>query len=180
MTKRRRIRKARRGSAMLVTLIIIGALLAGAGVLLSVQMAANRSSDLTRTGMTALYCAEAGLAAARDVVAENYVDWKTSLCGTATCTEPAWLSTGIDAKTNPKQHDLDGDGIADFTVWLRDNRDELTTANDPAVDTDLQVFIVSKCIKFPDTPKQVEELVLFSGGAECYPWQLGGCSGAGQ
>ncbi len=164
---------------MLVTLIIIGALLAGAGVLLSVQMASNRSADLTRTGMSALYCAEAGLAAARQVVAEHYMDWKAALCTTEVCTEPAWMSDGIDAKTFPNAHDLDGDGQADFTVWLRDNYDEFTT-NDPAVDTDLQVFLVSKCIKYPDTPKQVEELILFEGGVECYPWQLGGCSGGGQ
>ncbi len=164
---------------MLVTLIIIGALLAGAGVLLSVQMAANRSSDLSRSGMTSLYCAEAGLGAARQVVAEHYLDWKASLCTTATCTEPTWMSDGIDLKTFPKEHDLDGDGNADFTVWLRDNYDELA-ANDPAVDSDLQVYIVSKCIKFADTPKQVEELILFEGGIECYPWQLGGCTGGGQ
>lgn len=164
---------------MLVTLIIIGALLAGAGVLLSVQMASNRSSDLTRSGMSALYCAEAGLAAARQVVAENYMNWKAALCTTTTCTEPTWMVDGIDAKTFPKEHDLDGDGQADFTVWLRDNHDEFTT-NDPAVDSDLQVFLVSKCIKYTDTPKQVEELILFEGGTECYPGQLGGCSGGGQ
>jgi hypothetical protein len=164
---------------MLVTLIIIGALLAGAGVLLSVQMASNRSADLTRSGMTALYCAEAGLAAARQVVAENYIFWKEDLCDTAPCTEPTWMADGIDEKTFPKEHDLDGDGAADFTVWLRDNYDEFS-GNDPAKDSDLQVYIVSKCIKFPDTPKQVEELILFEGGIECYPWQLGGCSGGGQ
>lgn len=164
---------------MLVTLIIIGALMAGAGVLLSVQMASNRSSDLTRTGMTALYCAEAGLAVARQVVAEHYMDWKASLCNSTTCTEPTWMETGIDTKTFPNEHDLDGDGVGDFTVWLRDNYDELA-ANDPAVDSDLQVYIVSKCTKYPDTPKQVEELILFEGGVECYPWQQGGCSGGGQ
>lgn len=164
---------------MLVTLIIIGALLAGAGVLLSVQMASNRSSDLTRTGMSALYCAEAGLAAGRQAVAANYKDWKASLCTTTTCTEPTWLSDGIDAVTTPKGHDLDGDGVADFTVWVRDNYDELLSTNDPAVDSDLQIYIVSKCIKYSDTPKQVEELILFEGGIDCYPWQLGGCSGGG-
>jgi len=164
---------------MLVTLIIIGALLAGAGVLLSVQMASNRSSDLTRTGMSSLYCAEAGLAVARQVVAEHYMDWKAALCTTATCAEPAWMIAGIDSKTGGKEHDLDGDTVGDFTVWLRDNYDEMSS-NDPAVDSDLQVYIVAKCTKYADTPKQVEELILFEGGVECYPWQLGGCSGGGQ
>jgi hypothetical protein len=49
---------------MLVTLILITALLSGAAVLVSLQLSANRSTDLMRTGMSSLACAEAGLAAA--------------------------------------------------------------------------------------------------------------------
>lgn len=174
-----RRRRQQRGSAMLVTLIIIGALIAGAATLLSIQMASNRSSDLTRSGMTALYCAEAGLAAARPVIAAHYADWNAALCDptAGACTEPTWLSTEINATYGG--HDLDGDGLADFEVYLRDNYDEISVTAEPTVDHDLQVFVVSRCIKYADTPKQVEELVLFDGGAQCYGMQAGGCSGGG-
>jgi len=71
----RRGRIRQRGSAMLVTMIIISSLLAGAAVLVSMQLASNRSSDITRSGLSATYCAEAGLSAARSVVAANYNNW---------------------------------------------------------------------------------------------------------
>jgi hypothetical protein len=164
-------RNRQRGSAMLVTLIVIGALLAGAAVLASLQMASNRSTDLTRSGMSALYCAEAGLSAARPVVTAHYPDWASALdaSGQGTLTEPTWLSTGIGS------HDLDGDNVADFEVYIKDNGDEpAASADNPRLDNDLQIFIVSKCLKYPDTPKQVEELILFNGGTACNPEQLGG------
>lgn len=171
-----------RGSAMLVTLIIIAALLGGAAVLVSLQLASGRSSDLTRSGMSALYCAEAGLAAARPVVMTAYGQWNPSLeesapttntpAGLGLTTEPAWLATGIGS------HDLDGDGAADFEVYLYDNDDEQTPLpNDLSKDNDLQVFIVATCIKYADTPKQLRELLLYNGGASCFPWQSGGCGG---
>lgn len=177
----RRTRRSQRGSAMLVTLIIIGALLAGGAVLVSLQISSNRSTDLTRSGMTALYCAEAGLSAARPVVAQNYTPpgtttpdgWATAILasGGGSTAEPSWLA-GID-------HDLDNDGNADFIVYLKDNGDEPSGTDDPTIDHDLRVFIVSKCIKFPDTPKQVEELVQFTGGGTCMPDQAGGQDGNG-
>ena len=169
--RQRSARRQQRGSAMLVTLIVIGALLAGAAVLASLQMASNRSTDLTRTGMTALYCAEAGLSAARPVVAANYTSWASALTasGGGDKTEPAWLLAGIGS------HDLDGDGVGDFEVYIKDNGDEpAATTDDPQRDNDLQIFIVSKCVKFNDTPKQVEELILFNGGTACNPEQQGG------
>jgi hypothetical protein len=175
---------------MLVTLIIIISLLAGAAVVVSMQLGGTRSTDLAKTGMTATYCAEAGLAAAAPIVAQNYPLWNASLCtlrpttgltpattcglGAGTAAEPAWLSAAI----TPAGHDLDGDGQPDFYVYLVDNDDELApTANNPAIDQDLRIFIVSHCIKFPDAPKEVEELVQYSGGGTCYQSQLGGCGG---
>ena len=124
--------------------------------------------------MTALYCAEAGLTLSRSVVAANYVQWNVagSMC-TGPCTEPAWLAAGIGS------HDLDGDLQPDFEIYIRDNADEAPQPDDPAVDTDFQVFIVSKCIKYKDTPKQIEELVKYDGGSSCYDTQLGGCNGGG-
>ena len=169
-------RDRERGSAMLVTLILISALLAGAAVLAAMQLSSTKSSDITRTGMSSTYCAEAGLAAARSVVANYYTSWSSWLCtaaSTSSCTEPAALATAIGS------HDIDADGSNDFIVYLRDNDDELTTANNLAVDNDLRVFIVSRCTKYAENPKEVEELVQYSGGGTCYQSQQGGCWGNG-
>ena len=174
MTRHNRRRNREQGSAMLVTMIVIGALLAGGAVLVSVQMASNRSMDLTRSGMSALYCAEAGLSAARPVVANNYSQWATSLAASAggDLSEPGWLAAGIGS------HDLDG-GADDFRVYIKDNGDEGTGVNDPAVDADLQIYIVVDCLRYPDTPKEVSELVLYNGAVPCFPGQQGGCDGDG-
>ncbi len=180
MMRRSRVRQ--RGSAMLVTLIIIGALLAGAAVLVSVQLASNRSSDLTRSGMSALYCAEAGLSAARPFVALNYTlpgvasptGWGSALLasGSATpdLTEPDFIYNNITAAG----HDLDGDGNPDFEIYLKDNGDEGTGVDNQQADNDLQIFIVSKCIKYKDTPNEVQELIMFNGATSCNKEQIGG------
>ena len=153
---------------MLVAMILMAALLAGATVLVSLQMGSNRNTELTKTGITALYCAEAGLTAARTAVAANQSAWGTFL---GTGTEPTWLS-GI-----PK--DVNGDGSGpDFRVTLEDNFDE-TGTDAPTVDADGKVFVVSKCLLYPDTPREVRELIDFSSITHCYGAQRGGCGGNG-
>lgn len=151
---------------MLVTLIIISCLLAGAAVLVSMQLASTRSSDLTRSGMAALYCAEAGLTASRAEIAANRVNW---LANIGTGVEPSWLAS-VD-------HDLDDppDSIADFMVTLEDDDDD----TDPAVDSNDKIFLVSRCTKYTDTPKVVKELIEYIPTANCYPSQEGGCNGRG-
>lgn len=163
-----------RGSAMLVTLILIAALLAGASVLADLQLLSARSSGLVRTRTQALYCAEAGLAAAAPVVAANYAQWGTALAASGAATpdtsEPAWLAAGIGS------HDLDGDGVADFTVYLKDDADEVPPAsNDPTRDQNLRVYVVATCLHDAETPASVEELVQLAGGGTCYKSQIGGC-----
>ncbi len=169
-------RQLQRGSAMLVTMIIISALLAGAAVLVSMQMGSNKATDLERNGLAALYCAEAGLIASHNTVVNNYSSWNGSLCTTADalCTQPSWLGDTAFS------HDLDGDNVDDFEVYLRDDDDEVDpTANNPALDINNKIFIVSRCKKYPDTPKEVEELILYTPQANCYSGQQGGCNGRG-
>ena len=158
------MRGRERGSALLVTMIIIAALLAGAAVLVRMQMKQSQGSEMTRTTISALHCAEAGLTAARGVVMSNYAQWNASLGAT---TEPAWLA--------PVNHDIDGDNVADFQITLKDNDDD--TPNDLTRDNDLTVYILSTCTKFAGVYTQVAELVRFNGGGNCYQSQLGGCGG---
>ena len=158
-------RDRQRGSAMLITMVLITALLAGAAVLISLQAASNRSTDLTRAGISALYCAEAGLTATRAIIATNQPIWNNSL---GTGVEPAWLS-GVN-------HDVDGDGVGpDFTVTLEDNPDEPTPV--ATTDSDGRVFVVSKCLKYPDTPRTIKELVGFTQQSNYYNAQQGGGAG---
>ena len=186
-------RDRQRGSAMLVTMIVVVALLSGAAVLVSMQVASNRSADITRTGLTSLYCAEAGLDAARPLVASNFAGWSGNL---GTNIEPTWLNNGpgctvatpsgccvgvaCTTTTPPAlNHDIDGDGLPDFVITLVDNVDE--SPNNPAVDNDQSIFVVSTCInpRYPDVQKQIEELVYFSGGGTCYHSQQGNCANNG-
>ncbi len=160
----RRNQRTERGSAMLVTLIIIASLLAGAAVLVSMQLSSTRSSDLTRSGMASLYCAEAGLTATRTAVAANRTSWVGNI---GTGVEPSWLAS-ID-------HDLDGDTLPDFRVTLQDDDDDTDAVND----SNEKIFLVSRCIKYVDTQKVVMELIEYIPVANCYPSQEGGCNGRG-
>lgn len=165
-------RTPQRGSAMLVTMIVISSLLAGAAVLVSMQLASSHSSDLARSGIASTYCAEAGLDAARGVVAANFANWPSALaaCGSGPypCAEPTWLSSALGA------HDIDGDGSADFAVYIKDNDDEQDPLpNNLAVDNDMRVFVVSRCTKYVDSIKEVEELLQYSGGGQSYRSQQG-------
>ena len=162
-------RNAERGSAMLVAMILMAALLAGAAVLVSLQIGSNRSTELTRTGISALYCAEAGLTATRATIAVNQSDWGTYL---GQGNEPSWLAA-ID-------HDVDGDGSADFRITLEDNNDEIPASGEaPTVDSDGKIYIVSRCTKYPDLPREVRELITFTDVTHCYNAQRGGCGGNG-
>ena len=163
-------RTRQRGSAMLVTMIIISSLLAGAAVLVSMQLASNRSSDITRSGLAATYCAEAGIQIALPAVIANYANWNAALAacnGVYPCSpEPAWLAS--------LSHDIDGDGSPDFTIYIKDNDDELPPSpNDLTHDSDLRIFVVSRCTKYGETIKEVEELIEWSGGGANYRTQQG-------
>lgn len=175
-------REAQRGSAMLVTLIIVAALLGGAAVLVSLQLATSRSSDLERTGTSALYCAEAGLDIALQVVATNQGSWNSALADSAGGDTSGkgvgtlWLYNGINGIGS---HSLPGDTTEDFAVYLKDDADE-TGTQDYTHDNNGKVYIVSRCLKYADEPKEVEELLEVNGGGQAYNGQAGFGTGAGQ
>ena len=190
-------RQRQRGTAILITMLITVALIGGGAVLVGMQMASTNSTDVARSNMTSLYCAEAGLNAARKVVAQNFTTDNTfngglavgaacsddSTCtGGALCiqvgpgnfcmTQPTYLAAGPNV-----DHDLQGTGTDDFHVVLVDNEDEVGFVNDYTKDNDLHVFIVSTCTKFADNKKQVRELVRIKPGSQDYDSQLGGAFG---
>lgn len=162
---------------MLVTMVLSAALLAGAAALVHVQTVSTRSAGMTRTGISAGYCAEAGLIAAHNAVAANQASWGTALAASAAAApnapnEPAFFAS-LD-------HDIDDDGSNDFIVYLRDNNDELPPASDDqANDNDLQVYVVSRCTKYPDNPREVVELVSASVNGAGYRSQIGGLNNNG-
>ncbi len=171
MSKRR---DPQRGSALLVTMIIISALLAGMAALVSIELSSLRSSDVHRAGIESLYCAEAGLARARDIVAANYALWSSALATYPSTAEPAWLAAALGS------HDLDGDGVADFAVYLKDDNDEQAPlTNDLTHDNNLRVYIVARCLARPDTPREIQKLIEVTGGGTCYKTQFGGCRNDG-
>jgi hypothetical protein len=140
-------------------MVVVVALLGGGAVLVGMQLHSTKASGVSRSGMTSLYCAEAGLNAARPLVANatNYALWNAAL---ATPTvEPTWLAHAVIS------HDLDSDGVTtDFTITLRDNDDG---DGNTAIDNDLQIWIVSTCNMFAENKKQVSELVRVNIGGTC-------------
>ena len=144
------MRQRERGGAVVVVMLVLTATLAVSVALAIIQRKSSHAAQATRTATTGLYCAEAGLTAARADVLANVAVWDASL---GTGTEPAWLSM--------VPHDLDGDSAPDFTVTLSDNDDE--AVNNLAHDSDGTIYIVSTCIKEPESRTQVKELVTSAG-----------------
>lgn len=166
------MRRRERGTSILVTMILVVSLLGGAAVLVGMQMQSTRSTEIVRNGITASYCAESGVVAARSLITSNYAAWNTGLQAGLSNTEATFLlSPNLD-------HDLDNDGVDDFTVILKDNEDEVGT-QDYTKDNDLQIWVIATCTKYPDHAKQVSELIRVSVAATCYDTQLGGCGGNG-
>ena len=168
MTPRRRIDRRERGAALAVTLIMVTALLAGGALAMYMQLADTRGAQYVTESRGALFCAEAGLSAGRPFVSTNVASW------------PAMLDsdTANDPDGYPIEGDLDGDGTMDYRVEIRDNDDELPPVdNDPTLDIDATIFMISTCLRYPDTPREVLEMISFSGGGHNYRNQSG--QGAG-
>ena len=161
---RRRGRRSERGSIMMVVALVLVALLAGGGIALYVQVSSTRSTGYLASSRSALYCAEAGLAAGRRLIGQAVSEWALILDANDS-NDPSWY---------PVTGDLDGDGTDDYEVTVRDNDDELPPdTNDASADNDMSLFVVSRCTRYPETPREVFELVNFSTGGGGYRDQAG-------
>ena len=162
------IRRSKERGGVTLVLILVLLVLAGLVGALAVR---GSTSDLTMAGSqrqarTGFYCAEAGLNAARAQVAAIYPSWNSILAGT--------VPAGV---TYPIVGDIDGDGVNDWSVTIRDNVDENPT-NNPSVDSDLTVIMISQCTNASFSKgaaqKTVEQLVTYTGNLGTdYRYQAG-------
>lgn len=161
-------RRAERGSAMLLVAAILAALLAGGGIALYLQLQNTRSAAIVKSSRESLYCAEAGIAAGQSVLTAQFALWST-LIDADPDNDPAWY---------PVTGDVDGDGVADYEVTIKDNDDEVApTAADPTVDRDSKVFMTSRCLQNPEVPRYVMQLVDVAASGHNYRNQSGGGAG---
>jgi hypothetical protein len=146
-----------RGAALVVTMMVVVALLAAGALALYLQMADTHAAQYVAKGRGALYCSESGLAGARDYIATHQSDW------------PAMMDSDAsnDPDGYPVEGDLDGDGVNDWHVTIRDDEDEFPT-NNPNVDVNGMIFVVGTCLAYPDTPREVTEMISLSGGGTHY------------
>ncbi len=152
---------------MVLVLTVLAALLAGGAVALMLQVNATKSSGITAANRRALFCAEAGLAAARTYMVLNSSGWDLMLDADAS----------NDPSGYPVTADIDGDGTDDVEVTIRDDDDD----TDPTSDVNGRVFLVSKCTKYPTYEAEVLEFIdVASSAANCTNrLQKGGCDAKG-
>jgi Tfp pilus assembly protein PilX len=169
----RRWRRQRGGiTLLLIMVLIVLAAMLGA---LAVRGSTNelRLAGSQRTNRAGFYCAEAGLNAARPIFAANVGQWNNifALAANGTMTLP----TG---QSYPLTGDIDGDGNPDYQVRIRDNYDELPTANN-LVDNDLAAIMTSTCISSTlqtgsASGRTLQAIVAYSGnGGTDYRYQAG-------
>jgi hypothetical protein len=157
--------RAQRGAALVTTTIILTSMMIAAASSIYLLTTETRSAGYAASARRALFCAEAGLAAARDVVANNYATWGTALDADLN-NDPSWY---------PIRGTVDGTSSGnDFEVTLRDNDDEMVPlANDLFLDSDLRVFVISRCVRYSEYPRTLTELVEYRAGGNAYRNQSG-------
>jgi hypothetical protein len=159
-------RTQERGAALMVVMIVMAALMTAGGLAIYVSSSEIKSTGYVATSRQALFCAEAGLAASRSVVTANYASWGLALDGDSG-NDPLWYPIQGHLSDTPS-------GDPDYEVTIRDNDDEHSPApNDPTKDSDLQVYVQATCLKYPDTPRTVTELIQYQGNGYVYRNQSG-------
>ncbi len=152
------------GMAMVLVITVLAALLAIGAIGLSLQLDSTKSTSLVKDSRSALYCAEAGIAFARNELTANRNIWN-DLLDADTANDPPWY---------PLVGDYDQDGVNDFSVTVRDDGDD----TDLTTDSNDTIIVVSVCTKFlPRAPSTVMEVISMQGQGFSYRNQSG--QGAG-
>jgi hypothetical protein len=164
-----RIKKSRleRGSALMTSVLLISVMLVvTAGVLFFAGQERRRAIQLSRA-IPRNYCVETGMQMARTYFGANQATWNTYLSAptqynpvaSTTNTTPADPSTTALQTARPELFaDLDGDGLHDVYIYIRDNQDDFTqfkeATRDDSRDNDLQVIVGAVCISSTLVPKR--------------------------
>lgn len=153
---------SQRGGAALVLLLV----LSGVAALVGAMAIRGSVSDVKvagamRTAKSAFYCAEAGINASRTWFGNNYTSWNAIF-------DPALA----DPAGYPVTGDIDGDGVIDYQVTLRDNIDEFPTPNALA-DNDLTAIMVSTCVNPTMGARTLQEIVTANAHGTNYRYQAG-------
>lgn len=154
------------GLAMVVVVTVLAALLAGGAVALVLQLGSTKQAGLIKNQRAAMFCAEAGLVDARSILQANVGAWPALLDTDAT-NNPSWYPHGV-GMTGDIDSPLDGE--PDYVVVVRDDGDG---DGDPNLDSNGRLFIVSRCIKYPETPSEILAYIDMSGGGHAYRNQAG-------
>jgi hypothetical protein len=176
-------RQAEKGTIMVLVMTVLAALLAGGAVALYIQVTATRATSAANQARTSLYCAEAGLQAARLLILNNYTTWEAVL--SEDCTPngdcPDWYTPPAGLTVPGYYARLDGEPIVlpesppDYRVTIYDNDDEFDgNMPNPNRDNDLAVFVRSDCLRYPSQPRAVAELVDFRAVINCVQNEQGG------
>lgn len=144
---------------MVLVITMLAALLAVGAVMLSLQVNSTKSTALVKDSRSALYCAEAGIAFARNQLTASQSIWNDLLAGNP----PAGFQY-------PLTGDFDQDGVDDFSVTIRDDGDD----TDLTTDSNTTIIVISECTKFAGkAPATVMEVISMQGQGFSYRNQSG-------
>lgn len=162
ISRRSRGDRRQRGGAALVLLLVLSGVAAFIGALaIRGTLADVKVAGAVRQSKTAFYCAEAGINASRSWFGTNYTRWNAIF-------DPAIA----DPVGYPVTGDIDGDGVADWSVTLRDNIDEFPTPN-ALVDNDLTAIMVATCTNATLGTRTLQEVVTANTQGTNYRYQAG-------
>jgi hypothetical protein len=170
----RRFLRDQRGSGLLTAMMVVAVILMSiAGVLYYANLEQGRAVNLSRS-IPRGYCVDTGLQLARTYFGKNFPNWNTYLntpgyynpvhstvCNPTKPGPPPSPAVPTNSPTDPifTAHpelfaDLDGDGLNDVYIYIRDNEDELPPATPNCrKDNDLQVIVGAVCISKTLAPR---------------------------